>query len=778
MYLARNKNSITIFLLPILILFASAANGQIVFSDFEWYGDTNDYIIKDNRTVGLWSEKDASSNTATIYCQCEALGTVTTWDFIATTKTSTSSSNMMRIYLASENSDMNNGLNISIGNTSKNISLCLGTKVIAHGTEQILTTIAESHINILRTRNINDTIHYDINANIKTADGDITDHFEANIAIADHPIHNYMGITTKFSKTKATDTYYITDFSLTRGTEDILRQEIPTIAPFYRGNIVINEIMTSPSNELGLPDKQYIELRNATDTIVDISGWSIMVNNNAAIISPCVLAPDQYVTICTKSNEPNFATFGPTATTSKALSLTKNSGRIALSDPIGRVADYIDYNITMYGGTFKNDKGWSLERIDPYNISADINNWAPSTDSRGGTPSVRNSVDGNYADVICPQIISIIPSEQGDTLHITFSEPIDTATFAHTFSIDGNNVEFSIAKVNNVTLDKFSIVPNKKLNRHTVYELSNFVTDDYAGNQLSSYDIFRIAIAENISANCVIINEIMTNATPTQADFIEVYNKSSETYNLYDLCFGSIKNGTLTTCNRICNYNRLMLPGDYIVVCSDSLLHTQTYNPANPQWVVGCAKFSNIPTEGEIALCTINGDIIDRVYYSDKMHSPLLHDTHNVSLERILTDASADSPSNWTSASEISNYATPTAINSQNRDKHPQLSTDIEQTVRRFTPDGDGTDDYMILSTQFGDGEWIATMRIYSPNGLLIATPYNNTPMPVSGELRWSGQSDKGQIQPPGTYIVLVTAWQIGGKKHEWKGTCTIGIKP
>ena len=159
------------------------------------------------------------------------------------------------------------------------------------------------------------------------------------------------------------------------------------------------------------------------------------------------------------------------------------------------------------------------------------------------------------------------------------------------------------------------------------------------------------------------------------------------------------------------------------------------------------------------------------------MHNPLKRSDHtNVSLERISLTVPTEDESNWTSAAASYHFATPTAPNSQRRDSVATNKAEITIARTVFTPDGDGRDDNLVISTTFTDGLWFATLRIFNAAGDEVACPYNNEALPSTGEILWDGHDSEGSALRPGAYILHISAWQTGGKVKEFKRTCVIGV--
>lgn len=737
-----------------------------------WKGMTHLYRT-DKETKELELHADSVVSPAIIYKHVEKLDTVAEWQFDFTMNNTISSSNTMRVYLAAADSTLDNGINVVFGSGDKNICLanCVnGTnKILIKGEEDLLAEYPQT-VNVLvrRSMNIDGSYHYIMYTNTLTK----TIEEECDMQAKDHPEENYIGIYTKYTSGRKTGTYFVSDIEMKNRL--VKEETIIDVGGFYRGCVVISEVMVNASGELGLPDQEYIELYNTTDENILLLDWTIENEKTKGKISDYILPAGGYVTICGKTHTEEFSGIKNVAYATPWPTLSNSKGRLVLRNPHSKVADYMEYDTNSYGDSYKKDGGWSLERVDAYNISNENSNWKASENEKGGTPSEKNSIEATNIDVTAPYILSISSSKDGSILYVTTSEPIDTAVISNTINISGVMTEIDVTTLDDVTLSRFAFKLKEPIRKGKVYEVRNIGMEDYAGNKMADEPVRTAVTSDLTTESSIIINEIMVNASVASNDYIEIYNKGAETYDLRDVCFGVMKDDALKSCNSITTYSRPIYPGDYIVICNDSLKHIERYDDKRKDWVVGNSNMGNLATDGTIAITLRNGQIIDRLDYSSKMHSSLLSETRDVALERIITKGETNDPTNWTSAAEYYGYATPTAKNSQNRDEQAASTTRIGMKVRNFTPDGDGVDDEMIMGTVMGDGQWNVTMKIYSSNGIVVAVPYNNRPMPVSGELRWDGRADDGAIQGPGTYIIYVSAWKNEGGKEEYKGSCVI----
>ncbi|MCQ2227184.1 MAG: lamin tail domain-containing protein [Bacteroidales bacterium] len=741
--------------------------GPLTFAGYEWSGMATDYVVSDGQ-LELRSRSEKSP--AFIATEVARLDTVAEWKMMFRYENALSSSNMMRVFLTAEDDSLKSGVFVQFGGTNKTVSLNrrkngTNTSLAATGKDFLSSMMGEVAV-VVRREMIDNTYKYSIEAS-----KDSLCRAECIIQPSAHPKQNYMGVETVFSKTRKEGVYFLESLE-TNGRLNI--EEKPESSDiFFRGCVVINEIMSNPSDEYGLPSVEYVEIINTSKEVLDLTEWTISNGNATGVLAECYVGPEECVIICGQTHVDEFKPFGKVCAAKPWPTLANNGGRIILSNADGVVADYIDYSAAQYGESFKSKKGWSLEKCDPFNMSQDKSCWKPSEASMGGTPGCVNSVVMDQIDTTSPVVKNLSINKAGTLIYLTFSEPVDTTTFEHKIRIGDVQYEFSIVDVDNVTLADFTIALNTTVASGAVYSVGGISVEDLAGNSLEMGDM-KLAVPAPIGYGDIVINEIMSNANPSSADFVEIYNRSQSTFDLHDLFFGQKSDGILKSCTRMSETSRLMFPGDYIVLCNDSLIFVASCSPLHPEMLVGNSQLGNLPSEGTFTICLIDGYVIDELTYSESMYSQLQADHHNVSLERIKTDGPTNDAANWTSASSFCGYSTPTEVNSQNRDGIAKPESDIEMIRRKFTPNGDGTDSEMVIATRFDDGQWNATMKIFTSYGELIAMPLNNTPMSVSGELRWDGRSDNGQVMSPGTYIVYISAWQTGGKRKEFKRSCVI----
>src|SRR5690348_12710603 len=80
-----------------------------------------------------------------------------------------------------------------------------------------------------------------------------------------------------------------------------------------RFDVVITEIMADPTPMVGLPNAEYIEIKNISTTPFNLNGWKLSdASSTATITANFILQPDSIVILCSNSNVVLLSVFGRT----------------------------------------------------------------------------------------------------------------------------------------------------------------------------------------------------------------------------------------------------------------------------------------------------------------------------------------------------------------------------------------------------------------------------------------------------------------------------------
>jgi len=553
-----------------------------------------------------------------------------------------------------------------------------------------------------------------------------------------------------------------------------------TTFTYYTPNswdIVINEIMADPDPAVGLPDVEYIELKNNTSLPINLNGWSLKLGTTLKTLPNYELLADSFVVI---TDEDFITAFGANIATIglSSMSITNGGQEISLSDPSSKLIHYITFSDSWYGDDLKKNGGWSLEQIDPFNYCGESSNWEASTDFSGGTPGKRNSIFSSNPDNSNPEILRAIIQDKYSVM-VYFSESMDV------YYLSNLNNYLASPNLNN-PISALPTAPSYKsvlltfadsIVHGEIYSLtvSDTITDCY-GNILTINSNVRFAFPNKPEPKDLIINEILSNPREDGVDFIELINISQKVIDLKQLLLGNIYNG-VAIMKTITTEGYLLFPDAYVVLSSNSNAVKQQYIT---QTTKNFVQLSSFPTynndDGVVVLTDINNIEIDKVAYNLSMHYPLLKTTDGVSLERIFPLRSSVDNTNWHSAASNVGYATPGYKNSQYSEN---INSPDEITIEPevFSPDNDGLNDNLNINYKFTENGYRINIWIYNSSGAKIKHIANNELIAIEGTFSWDGTTIDKHKAPSGIYVVFIEVWKTDGTVKKFKKAATLGVR-
>jgi len=160
------------------------------------------------------------------------------------------------------------------------------------------------------------------------------------------------------------------------------------------GSVIINEIMYDPS----INNSEFIELFNASDTSINIGGWTIQDEAKAEVEvaeTNKEIYPGEYFVISSDSlifNNYSFPDSAKVFVSKNLFALSNESKLILLTDFWGNTIDSVVYYADWHNESFHSTKNISLERINSKINSNDKNNWSSCVADEGATPAYQNSI--------------------------------------------------------------------------------------------------------------------------------------------------------------------------------------------------------------------------------------------------------------------------------------------------------------------------------------------------------------------------------------------------
>lgn len=274
------------------------------------------------------------------------------------------------------------------------------------------------------------------------------------------------------------------------------------------------------------------------------------------------------------------------------------------------------------------------------------------------------------------------------------------------------------------------------------------------------------AVCIQAHAQDLLISELLYQPLSGEAEYVELYNNSSQPAELSDYHIVRWVSDSLGKHYALPSHT--VAAHDYVVLTKDAASVTGNYNVKYSSKLVEC----NLPTYpndgGSVVLSTTDSVVVDRFDYTPSMHSRLLRDKAGVSLERRSFEKPTNEAGNWFSAASTAGYGTPGYENSQSTEYLAEENA-FEFSSTIISPDGDEYQDVLEINYRLDDGDLTARVDLYDARGTLVRRLLNNALLGTHGTLTWDGRDEGGQPLPQGQYIVQVTLYNTTGTRQSFR---------
>jgi hypothetical protein len=542
-------------------------------------------------------------------------------------------------------------------------------------------------------------------------------------------------------------------------------------------DVVIDEIMADPTPQVGLPDAEWIELKNTTPYAINLAGWQI--GKGASLSGPMpnyVLQPDSFVVVCTSSAVPLLSGYAHVFNVTSFPAIDNAGTLLFLLSSDGKVVHSVNYSDAWYQNPVKQGGGWTLEMIDTRNPCAGMSNWRASVDPLGGTPGRKNSIDAVNPDIISPSLLRAYANDSV-TVTLVFNEPLDSlsASGLSNYAIS-DGITVSSVLVSSPVCDRVSLTFSPFITPNKIYTVSVANVTDCAGNGLGSASA-QFGLSSSADSLDVVVNEILFNPASGGSDYVEVYNRSQKIIDLGQMFIANRNSsGVVSSIYPMANDHYLLFPGSYGLMTEDSSWVLSHYFTSNPKAFLQLSSMPSFNDDmGNVIILNQQGNIVDEVAYSDKWHFALISNTEGVSLERIDYNGPS-AQQNFHSAATSVGYGTPGLKNSQYT-PDSDVQAEINVTPDIFSPDNDGHDDFATINYSFPSPGYVTNITIYDASGRPVRYLQRNALNGIKGEYRWDGLGEKMQKLPIGIYIIVTEVFNTDGKRKVFKNTIVLARK-
>lgn len=542
-------------------------------------------------------------------------------------------------------------------------------------------------------------------------------------------------------------------------------------------DIVIDEIMADPSPPSGLPEVEWLEIRNVSPFDINLSGWKLAKSSGkSGPIANRILKSDSFLVICSSSSLTGLSFYGTTVSVTSFPSLSNAGDLISLLAPDGRTIHAVNYTDDWYQNELKKQGGWSLEMIDINNPCSGIDNWSASVNINGATPGKINSIDAMNIDEYSPKLIRAFSP---DSLHVVlyFNEPMDSLSAMNPlhYQID-NGIGNPVSVLPMAPLfDKVILQTAIPFQENIVYNLRVNALTDCISNPIGSFNTVEFGLSQLPDSFNIVINEILFNPKSDGVDYLELYNRSDKIINLKNIHIANLNTlGIIDNIVSLPDDGFLFFPKQILAFTTNSSIVNRDYVSYHPDKIIMINEMPSFTDdEGNVILLNEQGKIIDQLHYKDDWHFKLLDDVEGIALERINYDSKTQDENNWHSASATVGFGTPADKNSQCKDNE-NLAGIINVSPKIISPNNDGWDDVLALYYTFPEPGYVANIIIFDISGYPVKHLQTNALCGIRGSFKWDGLNDKNQSINTGQYIVYTEVFNVKGTVRRFKNCITV----
>jgi hypothetical protein len=533
--------------------------------------------------------------------------------------------------------------------------------------------------------------------------------------------------------------------------------------------ILINEMMVDPNPPVGMPDREYVELRNVSNEIVNLNQCMFKDLSGETILPNYLLGPDEYLILCAIKDTGLFNPFGKTLGLDPFPSLNNTDETLTLFNPDRELIYTVSYSDSWYQSTIKKEGGYSLELINKGDLCSGSSNWKGSDHPAGGTPGKINSVDRFNPDTAGPVLLELIPISEWE-IQLTFDKDIDEGII---FRV----AQFSLSPSRSIaTVDRLRTMSNALilLLEHPLlagveYTLRIEEIMDCSKNKTDHIEI-TFVLPANPAKGDILINEILFDPVSFGVDFIEIINVSNKVLSTANLFF---KNKQEEDRWFPIQSGKVLFPNSYLAFTPDPEITFHQYPEGDSSRIIK----STIPIcsddEGVVLLSYYTQPIfivLDSLPYNRDWHNRLLPDKEGVSLERIRLKGQTEDKQNWQSAAAYSNYGTPGAKNSQLIDTslHTTKNKPYIFSTHHISPDFNGVHDELVIHFNLEESGYKILAEAFDLSGFKIKT-ISTQILGTQDILRWDGTNEEGNKVLPGNYIIHLRLIHTKGITKNYK---------
>ena len=406
-------------------------------------------------------------------------------------------------------------------------------------------------------------------------------------------------------------------------TEKVITVRFIEFTPAEIGDVIINEFLKDPDNDL----PEYVELRNTSSKFINLQNWMIGDNSsiNTLTTQNFTLLPDSFVVV-TSDTAALKNIFGEVYALQTSLpSLNNTTDQIRLLNNNSTTLDSLEYTPEWGGDDV------ALERREADVASVFRENWGDSPNPLTGTPGKQNEVQQDNTAPVLENSFAV-----NDTrITLVYNERVASSSAQNTdnYSITPSLTIASISVNENEVILNFST----NLQNETTYSITINNQQDIFGNTLAetSIDVRYLEFSASEPSD-IVINEILyQKVNENTPEFIELFNRSDNNFDLSNWTISDAANNTATLPE-----GTSLESGSYLVL-TDRMAFASTLS--NGLFLSG---FPSLNDNGDgIILKTESEVTIDSLFYTEQFGG----NEDGISAEKQDPNGASNDANNWSS---------------------------------------------------------------------------------------------------------------------------------
>ncbi|MBK9108949.1 MAG: lamin tail domain-containing protein [Saprospiraceae bacterium] len=532
-------------------------------------------------------------------------------------------------------------------------------------------------------------------------------------------------------------------------------------------DLCITEIMCDPSPAWKLPDAEYIEIYNRTESDISLKSCLLYDESTAIELPDSVIRSSEYIILGNSSDAVAFSPFGKTIPLDKFPSLNNDGDVLSIRNEKSELVYEVEYTSQDFEDASKAEGGYALEWVSVFDLCALQGGWKFSKHPLGGTPGFQNSWLSNSYDSQGPQLLAVYPLSIWE-IKLVFSEKLhpDIPNLTSFFKL---NPTSSIATIEFTDKsNELLILLHQPLRAGQHYKIEIESISDCLGN-LSEHLSFEFALGVDPEPGDVVWSEVLFDAYSSHHDFVEIYNRSNKYISLQKL---ELSDGLDSTKAYPLRIDKVLAPYQYLAMTSNATDLMGIY-PIHNRVQIEEVEILPMEDNGASLFLTLNNGreryTIDSFAFTKEWHHPFIKDPEGKSLEKIEMNLPSALRSSWQTAGHWVYFASPGLANSQSlkldtvkKDKPYHLNSN------RISPNGDGFEDFLGLMFKIDKPAYLCYLDLYNLSGQLMSPVYRD--QVYDGQLvTWLGEDLDGSPLTAGNYILNINLAHPDGTKISFK---------